>query len=96
MGTVEFGRECRETAMQPQIFSWEIRGRTAYVKCSPMSRIIIIAGGASGSGAEFIADSEDDCVTSAKWQLHGGEESIHVVCTDKNGRTIKGKTIYLN
>ena len=39
----------------PEIYIWEIRGTTVYVKCSPVSRINIITGGFANAGAAFKA-----------------------------------------
>lgn len=80
----------------PKIYSWEIRGGTVCVKCSPVHRINIITGGFANAGAEFVADTDEDFVTSARWNLRGDEQYVKAVCIDRNGHVAESRIIYLN
>lgn len=81
---------------EPKIYNWELRGKTVYVRCSPVSRINIITDGLSCSGAAFKADTDEDFVTNAKWILHGDEQCIKAECIDRAGKRTVSSVIYLN
>ena len=79
----------------PQIYIWEVKGMTAYLKCSPVSRINIITGGFANAGAEFKADTDEDFVTAAKWKLRGDESFIKAELIDNQGHIAESPVIYL-
>lgn len=80
----------------PEIYCWEIRGATVYVRCSPVCRINIITGGFANAGAAFKADTDEDYVTNAKWKLRGDERFIKAECIDREGHMAVSPVIYLN
>lgn len=78
----------------PEIYQYSINDKEVYIKCSPVERINIIAGGYVGAGITILA-SESENLTEAHYKLIGSETYIRVECIDQYGKTAWSNPYYL-
>lgn len=79
----------------PEIYDWGMEDGTAYVECSPVSRVNFIAGNAVNAGASVLSDTGKDAIARAEFSLRGDETYIRAECVDSHGKTAWSNPIFL-
>ncbi len=77
----------------PELYRWGVKEQTAYVECSPVSRINFIAGNYVNAGTTVMNNGQE--LTKAEYRLTGKEEYVRVECIDQDGKKAWTNALFL-
>lgn len=80
----------------PRIYNWGIKDNTAFVECSPVSRVNFIAGNYINAGGTVLSETKSDDIEYAEFIMRGNESYVRIECIDNFGRTAWSNPIFLD